>query len=160
MKGVFVLGALRDKCKCFFGNKHMIVLVAIIVVVAIIIVMTLTKGDKEVEYRVLSDAEVPQQISSQVVPEYRGLERALACTVDDKIYVLVTRGEKPTSGYEIAIDNMEIEKDGGSTNLVVHAKFKDPEPGKSLSQVLTYPLQVAETNLTELPGSIELRVRY
>ena len=147
--------------KSIKNNKLFIfILVAIMAVLIIALASNLMEGDETVEYRVLSEAEVPQDISSQIIPEYRDLERALACVVEDKIYVLVTRGEKPTSGYEIAIDKMQLETEDGSENLVVYANFKDPEPDTSLSQVLTYPLQVAETGLTELPDSIELRVQY
>lgn len=147
--------------KSIKNNKLFIfILVAIMAVLIIALASNLMEGDETVEYRVLSEAEVPQDISNQIIPEYRDLERALACVVEDKIYVLVTRGEKPTSGYEIAIDKMQLESEDGSHNLVVYAIFKDPEPDTSLSQVLTYPLQVAETGLTELPDSIELRVQY
>lgn len=138
----------------------MIIAIAVLAVAAIIIIMNLGKGNDAVEYKVLADTEIPQEISSDVIPEYRGLERALACVVDDKIYVIVTRGEKPTSGYEISIADMKIENNNGRENLVVSAHFRDPEPGGSLSQVLTYPLQIAETDLAELPDSIELRVKY
>ena len=147
--------------KSIKNNKLFIfILVAIMAVLIIALASNLMEGDETVEYRVLSEAEVPQDISNQIIPEYRDLERALACVVEDKIYVLVTRGEKPTSGYEIAIDKTQLESEDGSHNLVVYAIFKDPEPDTSLSQVLTYPLQVAETGLTELPDSIELRVQY
>ncbi len=118
------------------------------------------RGDDMVEFRTLSEAEIPQDIAGQVIPEYRDLERALACVVDDKIYVVVTRGEKLTSGYEISIEKMECEEKDGQQNLIVYALFKDPEPGTALSQVLTYPLAVAETELEELPDTIELRIQY
>lgn len=118
------------------------------------------RGDDMVEFRMLSEAEIPQDIAGQVIPEYRDLERALACVVDDKIYVVVTRGEKLTSGYEIAIEKLECSEEDGKQNLVVHALFKNPEPGTALSQVLTYPLAVAETELEELPDTIELRIQY
>jgi len=154
------MGGFVKKVKCRCNNRYVIVAIAVFIVFCIILAINLTKGDKEVEYRVLNDADVPQDINSQVIPEYRDLERALACIVDEKIYVVVTRGEKPTSGYELSIDSMEVEKVNGNSNLVVNAKFKDPEPGDSLSQVLTYPLCIAETSLEELPDSIELRVRY
>lgn len=39
-----------------------------------------------------------------MIPEYRELERALGCLIDGKVYVIVTRGEKPTAGYEVSID--------------------------------------------------------
>jgi hypothetical protein len=117
-------------------------------------------GNTDVNFRVLNEGEIPQQITSQVIPEYRQLERALACVVDDKVYVVATRGEKPTSGYEIAIDRMTLEEEDGVTTLIVYAKFTDPQPGLALAQVLTYPVQVAETELSELPDQIQLKVQY
>ena len=111
-------------------------------------------------YKILGETDFPQQIASQVIPEYRALERALACVVDDKIYVIASRGEKPTSGYEIAIDKMTVSEEDGVKTLMVYTVFKDPQPGTALTQVLTYPLQVAETDLTYLPDQIELKVQY
>lgn len=142
-------------------NRKTIIILLIIAVVAIaLLIGYFLKGDDMVEFRLLSEAEIPQDITSQVIPEYRDLERALACVVDEKIYVVVTRGEKLTSGYDIAIQRLELEREGGTDNLIVYALFKDPEPGNALSQVLTYPLAVAETSLEELPDTIELRIEY
>lgn len=120
----------------------------------------LLKGDDKVEFKVLGDTEIPQQITSQVIPEYRQLERALACVVDDKVYVLASRGEKPTSGYEIRIAKMAISKEKDVTTLTVYAQFKDPQPAAALTQALTYPMQVVETDLSYLPDQIELKVQY
>jgi len=151
------IGNIKEKmtAKCPKNKTFMAILIIVLVVIGIILILNFAK-----EFRVLSDSEVPQDITSQVIPQYRDLERALACIVDDKVYVLVTRGEKPTSGYEIAIESMTLEEEDGRNNLVVFAGFKDPEPGGALTQVLTYPLQVAETPLEKLPDSIELRVKY
>lgn len=139
--------------------------IKIIVVIAIILILIgavvlMFGGEKKVEYQVLSDKEVPQDIVSQVIPEYRQLERALACVVDGKVYVVASRGEKPTSGYEIAIDKMTVEEKDGATTLTVYTKFRDPSAGKALTQAISYPLQVAETELSELPDQIELKVQY
>ncbi|NLP30260.1 MAG: protease complex subunit PrcB family protein [Clostridiales bacterium] len=145
------------------ANKKKILTVLIVILVVAGLLWggwKIFMGDTEVNFTVLNESEIPQQIATQVIPEYRQLERALACKVDDKIYVIATRGEKPTSGYEIAIDKMTIEEDDGRTILVVYAKFTDPQPGLALSQVLTYPLQVAETDLTDLPDQIQLKVQY
>ena len=51
----------------------------------------LLRGDTEVDFRVLSETEIPQQIATQVIPQYRQLERALASLVDGKVYVVATR---------------------------------------------------------------------
>jgi hypothetical protein len=152
---------LKNKLEGTNRKKVLIVIIVILVVAGLLWGgWKIFMDDTEVNFRILSETEIPQQIATQVIPEYRQLERALACKVDDKIYVIATRGEKPTSGYEIAIDKMTIEEEDGKTVLVVYAKFKDPQPGLALSQVLTYPLQVAETDLTDLPDQIQLKVQY
>ena len=117
-------------------------------------------GDRDVDFWVLGESEIPQQITAQVIPEYRQLERALASVVDGKVYVIATRGEKPTSGYELEIEKMTLEEENDIKTLVVFVKFKDPQPGMSLTQALTYPLLVAETELDELPDQIQLKVQY
>lgn len=157
------MGKLGLRNKLGKPNRKTAIIVILIVIVAAGLIWggwNIFMGDTDVSFRVLNEGEIPQQITSQVIPEYRQLERALACVVDEKVYVLATRGEKPTSGYEVAIDRMTIEEEDGVTTLMVFAKFTDPQPGLSLTQVLTYPLQVAETELTELPDQIQLKVQY
>ncbi|MGN0712737.1 MAG: protease complex subunit PrcB family protein [Anaerovoracaceae bacterium] len=117
-------------------------------------------GGKTVEFRQLASDQVPQSIEKDVIPEYRELERALGCLVDGKVYVVVTRGEKPTAGYNLSIEKMKLEKNDDGQNLVVTALFTEPPEGESVSQIITYPYKVAETELTELPDTIELRTRF
>lgn len=143
------------------SKRMLIIIVIIIIAIAVVAAgLLIFKGDEKVSYKVLGESEYPQQIASQVIPEYRALERALACVVDDKIYVIASRGEKPTSGYEIAIDKMAVSEEDGVKTLKVYTVFKDPQPGTALTQVLTYPLQVVETDLSYLPDQIELKVQY
>ena len=62
-------------------GKKRIILVAVIVAViaaAALFAATLFKGDKTVEFKILTENQITQDISSQVIPEYRNLERALA----------------------------------------------------------------------------------
>ena len=44
--------------------------------------------------------------------------------------------------------------------MVVTALFKEPAEGETVSRIITYPYVVAETELTGLPDTIELVVRY
>ena len=88
------------------------------------------------------------------------LERALGCLVDGKVYVLVTRGEKPTAGYGASIEELRLVKSKDGSNLKVHALFSEPEEGEAVSQIVTYPYCVAETELESLPDTIELIVKY
>lgn len=157
-----VLGEKEKKIRKPVKKKFVViaVLAVIATLTAGLAAVHLLKGDKKVEFKTLSENKIPQDISSQVIPEYRSLERALACVVEDKIYVIVTRGEKPTSGFGLEIDKMKLEEKDGKHNLVVYADFEDPEKGKALAQVITYPVKVAETDLTKLPDEIELRIQY
>ena len=47
--------------------------------------------------------------------------------VDGKVYVVVTRGEKPTAGYDLSIEKMKLEKTKEGTNLAVTALFTEPD---------------------------------
>lgn len=154
----------KEKKKIRKPGKKGVIAIVVLVVAALaaglITANIMLKGDKKIEFKTLSENKIPQDISGQVIPEYRTLERALACVVEDRIYVIVTRGEKPTSGFGVDIARMVLEEKEGKTNLVVYADFKDPEKGKALAQVITYPVKVARTNLTKLPDEIELRIQY
>lgn len=140
------------------GIAGIIIAVAIAVISgAAVLVMD---HQKSVDFTVLGEKDIPQEISGDIIPEYRSLERALACMVDDKVYVVVTRGEKPASGFKVDIDKMKLESEEGKDTLIVYADFRDPDKENSMSQVVNYPVKVAKTNLTKLPDEIELRVRY
>lgn len=147
------------------SKKTWIILIAIMVI-GLVVWLVLGKGllnmggGKSVDFKLLSKDDIPKTIENEVIPEYRELERALGCLIDGKVYVIVTRGEKPTSGYDVAIEKMTLEKSDGKSNLKVQAKFAEPEKGIAQSQVTTYPYAVASTNLTTLPDSIELVVKY
>lgn len=143
------------------GKKGLIVLFAVLMIGAAGVTAVLVMNQQgSVEFTVLDEKKIPQEISSEVIPEYRSLERALACMVDEKVYVIVTRGEKPASGYKVDISKIRLEEEKGKTTMVVYADFCDPDKENSVSQVLTYPLKVAETELKKLPDEVELRVRY
>lgn len=144
------------------GKKWgLLIMAAVIIVLAgALAVVSGLNGAQSVEFKELSKNKIPQDIIRRVIPEYRTLERALACVVEDKVYVIVTRGEKPTSGFHLSIDRMELEEKNGKSNLVVYADFEDPDEKTSLSHVVTYPIQVAVTDLKKLPDEIELRIQY
>lgn len=145
------------------GSRQLILKILIVITAAAaIFVIAKFKGDGgAVEFTPLKEDAVPQQIASEVIPEYRDMERALACIADDKIYVVAMRGEKPTTGYDIAIDSMSLSEDKeGESTLTVNVLFTDPQAGASLTQAQTYPYAAAETNLEELPDKIEMKIKY
>lgn len=147
-------------------SKKIWVVIAVAVVMLIILWLILGQGlfgnvgGKNIEFKNLSKDNIPKSIETEVIPEYRELERALGCLVEGKVYVVVTRGEKPTSGYEVSIEKMTLENKDGKTNLKVEALFGEPKKDVAQSQVTTYPYAVALTKLSSLPDSIELISKY
>jgi len=144
-------------------NWRTIIIAAIIimlVVAATYAVKFFMNDDKLVPFEVLSEEMIPQKIQ-EILPRYKNLERALACKVNDEIYIIATRGEKPTGGYSITLDKIEkVKDDDEKTMLIVYTTFEDPEPGSIVTQAITYPYVVAKTELKELPDKIELKVKY
>ncbi|KAB3533549.1 protease complex subunit PrcB family protein [Alkaliphilus serpentinus] len=143
-------------------NWKLLLTVFIIIILVIVVVKTVPKffsGNDEVAFVVVEGEDIPEKIQ-QIMPRYRMLERALAVKIDDVVYVVVTRGEKLTAGYTVAIESMRLTTENDETKLVVNAVFGDPKPDELVAQVITYPYVVAKTNLEELPQKISLEVRY
>ena len=115
---------------------------------------------KKIEFKELEDKKIPQNIEREIIPEYRELERALGCLLDEKVYVGVSRGEKPTAGYDVFIKEMRLEEKDGKSNLKVYAVFVEPEKDVAVSQVSTFPYTVAIAELDVLPDTIELISEY
>jgi len=153
----------KGKLKLKALNWKAIIIAAIIimlVIAAFYAVRFFMNDDKSVPFQELSEKEIPQKIQ-EILPRYKNLERALACKVDDEIYVIATRGEKPTGGYTITIDQIDLVKEEqDKTKLIVYTTFSDPKPGDVVTQAVTYPYVVVKTNLKQLPDKIELKVKY
>ncbi|MBU5674986.1 protease complex subunit PrcB family protein [Alkaliphilus sp. MSJ-5] len=143
-------------------NWKLLITMILIIVVATALVKfipkLISKGDNGVGYMVLDKEQIPEKIH-EILPRYKMLERALAAKVDDQIYVIVTRGEKLTAGYDVDIERIELVKEENDTRLVVHAVFKDPNPDDLVTQSMTHPYVVAKTELEELPTKIDLEIK-
>lgn len=153
----------KENIKENLGNKRIFMVGAILLLVGIcaaLICLKLVGGEETVKFEEVKESQLPKDITANIIPEYRTLERALACMVDDDVYVIVTRGEKPTSGYQVSVDRIALEEKKGKSNLIVYADFKDPEKKTAISQIITYPVQVVKTDLNKLPDTIELRIQY
>ena len=171
MKGVFSM--YENTKKRFFHKptKRTLIISLIIILAAVLLCFIIGHvcggnlfGDfmkgRDISFTVIHQDKIPKTIEKDVIPEYRDLERALGCLVDGKVYVVVTRGEKPTAGYDLSIEKMKMEKTDKGDNLVVTALFSEPPEGEAVSRIITYPYSVAETELTALPETIELNVRF
>jgi len=91
-------------------------------------------------------AELPSEIEEWV--EYSSkMWLAQDREYNDSLYLLVTYGEKPTSGYDVEITQV-VEKDD---EIVVNVNFTEPAEDEPVLQVLTYPYDVKEIAATDKP---------
>lgn len=143
------------------NKKILICAIVVIVVLGIIFVPKILKneGEKEVKFKTLELSEAPQKIQD-LIPKYLYEERALACKIDNEVYIIVTRGEKRTEGYTVSLDKLIKIKNENNFDLVAHAKYKDPRPDEMVGQRITYPVVVAKAELDKLPDKIKLEVEY
>ncbi|WP_326908164.1 protease complex subunit PrcB family protein [Sedimentibacter sp. MB31-C6] len=142
--------------------KRIISIVAIIVFIAALLFFFRYfrgKGAENVSFDKIEPDSIPAQIS-EVLPNYRMKEKALVCRINDDIYVVVTRGEKNTAGYDVEIDRLTLSEENGEKILTVYAEYIDPKPGDVTAQILTYPFTVVKTEMTELPQKVVLEKEY
>ncbi len=137
------------------------ILLAIGLILSAIFIFKIIKneGEGEVKFQNVEVDKAPEKIQ-ELIPRYLSEERALACNIDGKIYIIVTRGEKGTAGYSAGLDKIEKIKNKKNYNLVVHAKYKDPKPDEMVAQIITYPVIVVKTELEGLPDKIQLEIDY
>lgn len=100
---------------------------------------------KPVDYTILQREAIPEKILDMMY-KYVNEERALAVKLNNKIYVVVTRGNDKNHGIEM--DKIDVVKQDDKNIMRVKVVYKDKEK--------SYPYIVVETNLNELPDSIEL----
>ena len=100
---------------------------------------------KPVDYTILQREAIPEKILD-MMDKYVNEERALAVKLNNKIYVVVTRGNDKNHGIEM--DKIDVVKQDDKNIMRVKVVYKDKEK--------SYPYIVVETNLNELQDSIEL----
>lgn len=142
-------------------KKRYLIPLAIILLVGILIVPKMLKGnDSNVKFKVVEQEDIPEKIT-EMLPKYLMEERALTCKYRDEIYVVVTRGEKNTKGFEVEIREISKENYTGDVfDLVIYANFTDPDPDEIVEQEYDYPYTVVKTNLKEMPQEVHLDVIY
>ena len=142
-------------------KKYQIITLAIILLIgAIFIPKTFRGKDGEIKFKVVEDEDIPDKIS-EMLPKYLLEERALTCKYDNDIYVVVTRGEKSSQGYLVDIDKVVKEKYTKDVyDLVVYARFTDPDPNEIVDQEYDYPFIVIKTNLKDMPEEVHLDIEY
>lgn len=122
-------------------------IVALILVIGgfIFIPKMFMEDSKPVDYIVLSKNEIPEKILD-IMGKYTDEERALAVKIDNKIYVIVTRGKDKEKGIEM--DSIKLKREDDKNVMQVNVVHKNKED--------SHPYIVVETSLKKLPDRIEL----
>ena len=142
-------------------KKYHFIALTIIIIIGIIFIPKLIKSKEgEVKFKIVKEEDIPEKIA-EVLPRYLMEERALTCKYRDGIYVVVTRGEKSSKGYEVEIDKIIMEKYSKDIfDIIVYAKFADPDFNEIVEQEYDYPYIVVKTNLKTMPQEVHLDVEY
>ncbi|MEG0180394.1 MAG: hypothetical protein RSG52_06425 [Terrisporobacter sp.] len=121
------------------------VILALFIILGFIFIPKMFLDTSEpVDFTVVQRTSIPDKILD-IMDKYEGEERALAVKLEDKIYVVVTRGEKD---YGINIDKIVMDEIDGKSIMSVNITYKN--------KANAYPFVVAETNLSLLPDKIQL----
>lgn len=122
-------------------------IIALVLVIGgfIFIPKTFVDDSKPVDYVMVQKDDIPDKILD-MMGKYENEERALAIKIDNKIYVVVTRGEDKEHGIEI--QSIKMSKQEDKKVMKVEVVHKDKEE--------SHPYIVVETNLTDLPDRIEI----
>ena len=99
---------------------------------------------KPVDFTMFQRESIPDKILD-IMDKYKDEERALAVRLENKIYVIVTRGEEDKG---IEIDKITVDTMDEKTVMTVNITYKDKNK--------SYPFIVAETNLDSLPDKVQL----
>ena len=127
------------------GVIYGVIIMALIIGGFIVIPNMFMEQSKPTDYTILQREAIPEKILD-MMDKYVNEERALAVKLNDKIYVVVTRGNDKNHGIEM--DKIDIVKQDDKNIMRVKIVYKENEK--------SYPYIVVETNLNELPDSIEL----
>lgn len=110
-------------------------------------------GKTPVSFTVLALSAAPQGLRD-LAGQNREKATATGIELEGNVYLLVTRGVKPTGGYNVEITSVTQETRAGRTVIVATVKYTDPKPGQMVTQVITYPMTAAKLNLKAIPHGL------
>ena len=126
------------------GVIYGVILILFIVLGFVFIPKLFLDTSKPVDFIMVQREDIPDKILD-IMDKYENQERALAIKLDNKIYVIVTRGEKE---HGIEINKVTMDTLEEKAIMTVDITYKDKNK--------SYPFVVAETNLKSLPDKIQL----
>jgi hypothetical protein len=142
-------------------RRYLIFGLALILIMGTLIAPRILRGKEgTIKFKEIQEEDIPEKIV-EMLPKYIMEERALTCKYRDEIYVIVTRGEKKSHGFEVDIEKIVEERHSKDEyDIIVHAKFKDPNPDEVLPQEYDYPFTIVKTNLKSMLKQVHLEIEY
>ena len=135
-----------------FNMKGMIYGIFLIIFVLagfIVLPKMFVEDIKPVDYVLVQRDSSPDKILD-MMDDYIDQERALTIMIDDKVYVIVTRGQN--DDYGIDVNKISVQNKDGKQVMKVEVIYKEKENA--------YPFIVLETNMKSLPDKVELDKKY
>jgi len=118
-------------------------------------------GKKELSFERVDPIKAPQEVRA-VAERSRSRETASLIEESGEFWILITRGEKPTGGYGVRVEEalLETMKDG-SRQLTVSYRHIDPAKGQFVTQALTYPVELVRLKgIKEKPDNVNFKAGF
>ena len=97
---------------------------------------------EEIPYQVVSLEQLPPQLKNQAQQALHSTQETIQLlSADSKKYVILSLGEKNTSGYKINVKKVEQKEN----KLIIHAQKQEPPKDSFQAQVITYPSVIIVT---------------
>jgi len=108
----------------------------------------------DINFSIIDPARAPGKIGD-LVNKLKTSESASLAEEDGGTYVLFTRGEKRTVGFDVKIEKItQAVGAGDKTTATVRVLFTDPKPGQVVTQSVSYPLVLAKLDTGKKPDEV------
>jgi len=98
----------------------------------------------QVEYKIIQEIDSPFQVKEWLEIN-RSKETHTVIEITNKIYIVVTRGEKRTGGYSVGVKNLDMKE----KEIHIIFQYEDPSLEDIVMQVISYPSIIVEMEKTE-----------
>lgn len=99
---------------------------------------------KSISFEHIAFDEAPEDLRMTINVKARE-ETTFRLPIDDRLYIVVTRGEKPTGGYSVTITDIVQKGD----KMIVHYTYRDPGQDEMVTQNVTYPKDIVAIDKTQ-----------
>ena len=125
------------------------------------IIITDTQGREKAFFSELCEADIDiggENDFSLTIPVNVWNEHEMG--FDSRFYIPGTEIGGIIQDYTVITKDRSIKATGDVFRGLLKNHIIEPPEGEAVAQVITYPYRVAETQLLELPDTIELRTRF